>query len=188
MESIVLGIYLWFKKYFLIDTNAKMWAEIIDLVVLGRNYWSSCRVWKYLSRVRYAHFVGQWDNYTFNQQRLVNSPSASPSMSSICSESIKIDMTNFVHIEMTVEKYRFFWTNWRCSIHLALSILHLNKKLKYLFLHNLLPFKYYFETSNLMWICTVSVLIQKTVSLYLESVIRRTGHRQQELQQWRRLW
>ena len=39
------GIYLWFKIYFLIDTNAKMWTEITDLVVLGRNYWSSCRVW-----------------------------------------------------------------------------------------------------------------------------------------------
>ena len=39
LESIVLGIYLWFKIYFLIDTNAKMWTEIIDLVILGRNYW-----------------------------------------------------------------------------------------------------------------------------------------------------
>ena len=44
MESIVLGIYLCFKIYFLTDTNAKMWTEIIDLVILGRNYWSSCRV------------------------------------------------------------------------------------------------------------------------------------------------
>ena len=44
MESIVLGIYLCFKMYFLIDTNAKMWTEITDLVVLGRNYWNSCRV------------------------------------------------------------------------------------------------------------------------------------------------
>ena len=32
MESIILGIYLWFKIYFLIDTNAKMWTEITDLV------------------------------------------------------------------------------------------------------------------------------------------------------------
>ena len=40
-----MGIYLCFKIYFLIDTNAKKWTEIIDLVVLGRNYWSSCRVW-----------------------------------------------------------------------------------------------------------------------------------------------
>ena len=45
MESIVLGIYLWFKIYFLIDTNTKMWTKITDLVVLGRNYWSSCRVY-----------------------------------------------------------------------------------------------------------------------------------------------
>ena len=45
LESIVLGIYLWFKIYFLIDTNAKIWTEIIDLVILGRNYWSSCRVY-----------------------------------------------------------------------------------------------------------------------------------------------
>ena len=44
MESVVLGIYLWFKIYSLIDINAKIWTEIIDLVVLGRNYWSSCRV------------------------------------------------------------------------------------------------------------------------------------------------
>ena len=43
-SEILLGIYLWFKIYFLIDTNAKIWTEIIDLVVLGRNYWSSCRV------------------------------------------------------------------------------------------------------------------------------------------------
>ena len=34
------------KIFFLIDTNVKMWTEIIDLVVLGRNYWSSCRVLK----------------------------------------------------------------------------------------------------------------------------------------------
>ena len=33
-----------FKNIFPIDTNVKMWKEIIDLVVLGRNYWSSCRV------------------------------------------------------------------------------------------------------------------------------------------------
>ena len=32
------------EKNFLIDTNAKMWTEIIDFVILGRNYWSSCRV------------------------------------------------------------------------------------------------------------------------------------------------
>ena len=44
LESIVLGIYLCLKIFFLIDTNVKMWTEIIDLVVLGRNYWSSCRV------------------------------------------------------------------------------------------------------------------------------------------------
>ena len=44
MESIVLGIYLWFKIYFLIDTNAKMLTEFTDHVVLGRNYWSSCRL------------------------------------------------------------------------------------------------------------------------------------------------
>ena len=43
-ESILLGIYLWFKIYFLIDTNAKMWTEIADIVILGRNYWSSGRV------------------------------------------------------------------------------------------------------------------------------------------------
>ena len=39
-----LGIYLCFKICFLIDTNTKIWTEITDLVVLGRNYWSSCRV------------------------------------------------------------------------------------------------------------------------------------------------
>ena len=39
-----MGIYLWFKIYFLIDTNTKMWTEITDLVILGRNYWSSGRV------------------------------------------------------------------------------------------------------------------------------------------------
>ena len=44
LESIVLGIYLWFKIYFLIDTNAKILTEITDLVVLGRNYWGFCRV------------------------------------------------------------------------------------------------------------------------------------------------
>ena len=44
LESIVLGIYLCFKIYFLIDTNTKILTEITDLVVLGRNYWSSCRV------------------------------------------------------------------------------------------------------------------------------------------------
>ena len=44
LESVVLGIYLCLKIFFLIDTNAKMWSEIIDLVVLGRNYISSCRV------------------------------------------------------------------------------------------------------------------------------------------------
>ena len=55
MESIVLGTYLWFKIYFLIDTNAKMWTEITDLVVLGRNYWSSCRVLKKLT-----YHLPQW--------------------------------------------------------------------------------------------------------------------------------
>ena len=32
------------ETYFLSDTNTKIWAEITDLVILGRNYWSSCRV------------------------------------------------------------------------------------------------------------------------------------------------
>ena len=36
MEPIVLGIYLWFKIYFLIDTNTKMWTEITDLVVFRK--------------------------------------------------------------------------------------------------------------------------------------------------------
>ena len=36
MESIVLGIYLWFKIYFLIDTNTKMWTEITDLVIFRK--------------------------------------------------------------------------------------------------------------------------------------------------------
>ena len=31
-----MGIYLWFKIYFLIDTNTKMWTEITDLVVLRK--------------------------------------------------------------------------------------------------------------------------------------------------------
>ena len=31
-----MGIYLWFKIYFLIDTNAKMWAEITDIVVFRK--------------------------------------------------------------------------------------------------------------------------------------------------------
>ena len=35
-ESIVLGIYLWFKIYFLIDTNAKMWTEITDIVIFRK--------------------------------------------------------------------------------------------------------------------------------------------------------
>ena len=26
-----------FKNFFVIDTNVKMWTEIIDLVILGRN-------------------------------------------------------------------------------------------------------------------------------------------------------
>ena len=43
LESIVLGIYFCFKIYFLIDTNTKIWTEITDLFVLGRNFWSSCR-------------------------------------------------------------------------------------------------------------------------------------------------
>ena len=37
-------IYLRLKVFFLIDTDGKIGTEIIDLVVLGRNYWSSCRV------------------------------------------------------------------------------------------------------------------------------------------------
>ena len=36
LEPIVLGIYLWFKIYFLIDTNTKMWREITDLVVFRK--------------------------------------------------------------------------------------------------------------------------------------------------------
>ena len=36
LESIVLGIYLWFKIYFLIDTNTKTWTEITDLVVFRK--------------------------------------------------------------------------------------------------------------------------------------------------------
>ena len=36
MEPIVLDIYLWFKIYFLIDTNTKMWTEITDLVVFRK--------------------------------------------------------------------------------------------------------------------------------------------------------
>ena len=36
MEPIVLGIYLWFKIYFLIDTNTKMWTEITDLVIFRK--------------------------------------------------------------------------------------------------------------------------------------------------------
>ena len=36
MEPIALGIYLWFKIYFLIDTNTKMWTEITDLVVFRK--------------------------------------------------------------------------------------------------------------------------------------------------------
>ena len=36
MESIVLSIYLWFKTYFLVDTNAKMWTEITDLVIFRK--------------------------------------------------------------------------------------------------------------------------------------------------------
>ena len=47
-----MGIYLWFKIYFLIDTNAKIWTEIIDLVILGRNYWSSGRVCMFLSHLQ----------------------------------------------------------------------------------------------------------------------------------------
>ena len=31
-----MGIYLWFKIYFLIDTNAKMWTEITDIVVFRK--------------------------------------------------------------------------------------------------------------------------------------------------------
>ena len=36
LEPIVLCIYLWFKIYFLIDTNTKIWPEIIDLVVFRK--------------------------------------------------------------------------------------------------------------------------------------------------------
>ena len=35
-ESIVLGIYLWVKIYFLIDTNAKMWTEFTDIVIFRK--------------------------------------------------------------------------------------------------------------------------------------------------------
>ena len=31
-----MGIYLWFKIYFLIDTNAKMWTEITDIVIFRK--------------------------------------------------------------------------------------------------------------------------------------------------------
>ena len=39
-----IGYLFMFKNIFLIDANAKMWTEITELVVLERNYWSSCRV------------------------------------------------------------------------------------------------------------------------------------------------
>ena len=48
-----MGIYLWFKIYFLIDTNAKMWTETTDIVVLGRNYWSSGSVYKSKIRIKW---------------------------------------------------------------------------------------------------------------------------------------
>ena len=35
-----------------------MWTEIIDLVVLGRKYWSSCRVLNELS-VTYTRFTSE---------------------------------------------------------------------------------------------------------------------------------
>ena len=77
LESILLGIYLSFKIYFLIDTNAKIWTEIIDLVVLGRNYWSSCRVYRsnwvlkaiWFNRLFDDHwkqsFVLEWNSQAF---------------------------------------------------------------------------------------------------------------------------
>ena len=42
--SQLYWVFIYDSKYIFIDTNAKMWTEIIDFVVLGRNYWSSCRV------------------------------------------------------------------------------------------------------------------------------------------------
>ena len=66
MESIVLGIYLWFKIYFLIDTNAKMWTEITDLVILGRNYWSSCRVTKLFNCNQILVYVADQDQKYIN--------------------------------------------------------------------------------------------------------------------------
>ena len=46
------------QKYFLIDTNTKIWTEIIDLVVLGRNYWSSCKVWQLIWIVEPLYELG----------------------------------------------------------------------------------------------------------------------------------
>ena len=43
VETHFLYLFM-IQIYFLIDTNAKMWTEITDIVDLGRSYWSSGRV------------------------------------------------------------------------------------------------------------------------------------------------
>ena len=42
--SQLYWVFIYDSKYIFSDTNAKMWTEITDLAVLGRNYWNSGRV------------------------------------------------------------------------------------------------------------------------------------------------